>query len=113
MRYPYQPKRFLQEIINDGLAELGVGGPDVVTAVGYFGEKGVVFFGQSGAEDDEYGAKVGFTLVGRDIDAKHYNLSRDSARNLVKLLIEQYHFNVNVTHTPEQVIPASTDVDVS
>lgn len=87
----FQPKASLSTAIDNALASMpdNVDGDSAVLVCGTYGEKGVLFFPQSPTDEADQ-SWIGFTMVGKDIPSKHYNMSRDAAVSLVELLAGQF-----------------------
>lgn len=93
----HQPKPFLATLISEALESMPITAAersDAVAVLGTYGEKGVVFFPQDAGTTEDPCAMVGFVMVGKGIPAKHYNVGRDAAMDLVRLLVEQYGIQV-------------------
>ncbi len=93
-RSDYQPKSFLREIIDDTLSTEGVDPDNAVVAVGKFGERGFAVYPYASQGDPS--AKCGVSLVARNVNTGHFNLSRSDAVDIVALLINEYDMDVMV-----------------
>lgn len=107
-RQPYAPKPSAAAAIRDGLAELGIDADDAVNVLGFYGEKGVVFF-ENPAELASEGATLGFTLISKDLAPKHYNASDGAMLSLAELIINALGVtpeveDVEITTTVQRVV---------
>lgn len=95
----FMAKTFLQQRINQGLQELGIDAGNAVVVTGRYGEKAAVFFAQDGGPEAP-DSDVGFFIVTKNEGAKHQNMSREAAADLVALLIEGFDFEVETQEVP-------------
>lgn len=93
VRPDYEPKASARTRIADILAAHTDDADSAVTILGIYGERGVVFYPANDPDDES--AVVGFSLVGKNANPCHNNLSRDHAAALVAFLIDQYEFDVD------------------
>ena len=106
-RANYQPKPGAKAILDEALAAATInGGANAVVAFGKYGERGIALFPAADTRDPEPGSCVGFCLIGKNVNTGHLNMSRDDARDIVRLLIEQFCFQV----TTETVTTAIAQV---